>query len=126
MVHLLANPSNGYGLGPRYYQDLASDQSVAPRIRQLMTFHGLGTREDAKADSQRLMEEMTANGSYLEDDEIVGAQFEDPIEILQGQLLLVPLHTSLCSEEKCWFEIRIFFQQIGQDFGGILIVLCLH
>ena len=71
MVHLLANPSKGYGLGPRYFQDLANDHSVDPQIRQLMTFHGLDTREDTKTHSQKLMEEMTANGSYLEDDEIV-------------------------------------------------------
>ena len=71
MVQLLANPPDGYGLGPRYFQDLANDHSIDPQIRQLMTFHGLDTREDAKTHSQRLLEEMTANGSYLEDDEIV-------------------------------------------------------
>ena len=71
MVHMLANPSNGYGLGPRYFRDLANDRSGDPKIRQLMTFHGLDTREDAKTHSHKLMKEMTANGNYLEDDEIV-------------------------------------------------------
>ena len=71
MLHLLANPSNGYGLGSRYFQDLANDHCVDPQIRQLMAFHGLDTREDAKTDSRKLLEEMTADGGSLEDDEIV-------------------------------------------------------
>ena len=41
------------------------------RIRQLMIFHGLDTKEDAKTYSRQLMAEMTADGTYLEDDEIV-------------------------------------------------------
>ena len=66
MVHLLANPSDGYGLGPRYFQDLANDQNLDRQIRQLMLFHGLNTGEEAKTHSRQLMEEMTANGTYLE------------------------------------------------------------
>ena len=71
LVHLLTNPSSGYVLGPRYYQSVANDQNVNWRIRQLMTFHGLDTRDDAKTNSRQLMEQMTENGSYLEEDEIV-------------------------------------------------------
>ena len=71
MVHLLANPSDGYGLGPRYFQDQANDQNLDRQIRHLMLFHGLNTGEEAKTHSRQLMEEMTANGTYLEEDEIV-------------------------------------------------------
>ena len=73
MVHLLANPSNEYGLGPRYFQDVAKDQNVDRRIRHLMAFHALDTREDAKTHSRQLMDQMTGNGKFaeLEDDEIV-------------------------------------------------------
>ena len=71
LVQLLANPPNGHGLGPRHFQELANDQNVDRQIRQLMLFHGLDTREDAKTHSRQLMEEMTANGTYLEEDEIV-------------------------------------------------------
>ena len=61
----------GMGLGPRHFQELANDQNVDRQIRQLMLFHGLDTREDAKTHSRQLMEEMTANSTYLEEDEIV-------------------------------------------------------
>ncbi len=71
LVHLLANPSNGNGMGPRYFRDVANDQTVDHRIRQLMIFHGLDTKEDAKTHSRQLMAEMTEDGTYLEDDEIV-------------------------------------------------------
>ena len=71
LVHLLANPSNGNGMGPRYFREVANDQTVDHRIRQLMTFHGLDTKEDAKTHSRQLMAEMTVDGTYLEDDEIV-------------------------------------------------------
>ncbi len=71
LMHLLANPSNGYGLGPRYFQNVANDQSVNWRIRQLMTFHALDTKEDAQTHSRQLMEQMTEKGTYLEEDEVV-------------------------------------------------------
>ena len=70
-AHLLANPSNGNGMGPRHFRELASDQTVDRQIRQLMAFHGLDTRDDAKVAGRHLIEEMTGNGVYLEDDEIV-------------------------------------------------------
>lgn len=70
-VSLLANPSNGHGMGPRQFRELANDQSVDRRMRQLLTFHGLDTREDAKTHSRQFMEEMTESGAYLEDDEVV-------------------------------------------------------
>ena len=41
------------------------------QIRQLMIFHGLDTKDDGKMHSRQLMAEMTANGSYLEEDEVV-------------------------------------------------------
>ena len=70
-ARLLANPSNGDGVGLRHFRELANDQTVDRQIRQLMTFHGLDTRDDAKTHSRQLMEEMTANGPSLEEDEIV-------------------------------------------------------
>ena len=68
---LLANPANGSGMGPRQFVQLANDQTVDQRIRQLMLFHGLDTNEDSKTQSRQLLSEMTANGTYLEEDEIV-------------------------------------------------------
>ena len=69
--HLLANPSNGNGMGPRHFRELANDQTVDRQIRQLVTFHGLDTSEDAETHSRQLMSEMIANGDYLEEDEVV-------------------------------------------------------
>ena len=71
LVHLLANPSRGNGLGPRHFRELANDKKVGRQIRQLMTFHGLDTKEDAKTHSRQLVEEMIGNGTYLEEDEVV-------------------------------------------------------
>ena len=71
LVHLLANPSRGNGLGPRHFRELANDKNVDRQIRQLMTFHGLDTKEDAKSHSRQLVEEMIGNGTYLEEDEVV-------------------------------------------------------
>ena len=68
---LLANPSNGSGMGSRQFLQLANDQTVDQRIRQLMLFHGLDTKEDSKTQSRQLLSEMIANGSYLEEDEVV-------------------------------------------------------
>ena len=69
--HLLANPSNGNGMGPRHFRELANDQTVDRQIRQLVTFHGLDTSEDAETHSRQLMAEMIANSDYLEEDEVV-------------------------------------------------------
>ena len=71
LVNLLANPSNGNGMGPRHFRELANDQTVDHQIRQLMIFHGLDTREDAKTNGHQLMSEMIANSDYLEEDEVV-------------------------------------------------------
>ena len=68
---LLANPANGSGMGSRQFLQLANDQTVDQRIRQLMLFHGLDTKEDSKTQSRQLLSEMIANGSYLEEDEVV-------------------------------------------------------
>ena len=71
LVYLLANPTNGNGMGPNHFRELAVDQTVDQKIRKLMIFHGLDTREDVKAHGSGLMSEMTANSPYLEEDEIV-------------------------------------------------------
>ena len=71
LVYLLANSSNGSGLGLRHFRKLANDQTVDRQIRQLMIFHGLGTNDDAKTHRRQLMSEMIADGDYLEEDEIV-------------------------------------------------------
>ena len=70
-VRLLANPSNDSGMRPRHFRELANDRSVDRQIRQLMTFHGLDTKDDAKTHSRQLMEEMRGSGAYLEEDEVV-------------------------------------------------------
>ena len=36
-----------------------------------MLFHGLDTKEDSKTYSHQLLSEMIANGTYLEEDEVV-------------------------------------------------------
>ena len=71
LVSLLANPSNGNGMGARQFRQLANDQTVDQRIRELMLFHGLDTNEDSKMQSHQLLSEMTANVTYLDEDEIV-------------------------------------------------------
>ena len=71
LVHLLSNSSNGNGIGPRHFRELASDQTVDHKIRQLMIFHGLDTKEDAKTHVGQLMSQMIANRDYLEEDEVV-------------------------------------------------------
>ena len=70
-VHLLGNSSNGSGVAPRHFRDLANDQAIDRQIRQIMVFHGLDTREDAKTHSRQLLAEMIANKDFLEDDEVV-------------------------------------------------------
>ena len=64
-VHLLANPSNGKGMSPRHFRELANDRNVDRKIRQLMTFHGLDTKDDAKTHSRQLMEEMKGVAATL-------------------------------------------------------------
>ena len=71
LTSLLASPPNGNGMGPSLFRDLADDQTVDRKIRQLLRFHGLDTKEEAKTHSRQLMSEMTANGAFLEEDEIV-------------------------------------------------------
>ena len=70
-VNLLANSSNGNGMGPKHFRELANDQTVDHQIRQLMVFHALDTKEDAETHSGQLMSAMIANRDYLEEDEIV-------------------------------------------------------
>lgn len=71
LVSLLASPPNGNGMGPSLFRELADDQTVDRQVRQLLRFHGLDTKEEAKTHSRQLMSEMTANGAFLEEDEIV-------------------------------------------------------
>ena len=40
-------------MGPRQFLQLANDQTVDQRIRQLMLFHGLDTKEDSKTQSRQ-------------------------------------------------------------------------
>ena len=68
-MRLLANPSNGNGMGPRHFRGLANDQTVDRQIRQLMTFHGLDTKDDVKTNGRQLIDEMAGFGAYLEEDE---------------------------------------------------------
>lgn len=70
-VYLLANSSNGSSLGPKHFRELANDQAIDFQIRQLMIFHGLDTKDDAKTHQHQLMSEMVANRDFLEKDEIV-------------------------------------------------------
>ena len=71
LARLLASPPNGNGMGPSLFRELAEDHTIDRQIRQLLRFHGLNTNEQAKTHSRQLMSEMTANGAFLEEDEIV-------------------------------------------------------
>ena len=71
LMSLLANPSNGNGLGPRQFLQVANDNTVDQTIRELMRFHGLDTREESKALSRQLLSDITEDGVHLEEDEIV-------------------------------------------------------
>ena len=71
LMSLLANPSNGNGFGPSQFLQVANDQNVDQRIRELMRFHGLDTREESKEQSLQLLAKITEDGAYLEEDEIV-------------------------------------------------------
>ena len=71
LIHLLANPPNGYAIGPRHSRQLADDQTIDRQIRQLMAFYELDTREEAKTSTRQLMSQMIANSRYPEEDEIV-------------------------------------------------------
>lgn len=70
-VRLLTNPSNGGGMGSRYFRRLAADKTIDRQVRQLMMFHGLDTSEDAQSNGRRLKAEMTAGIDYLDEDEVV-------------------------------------------------------
>ena len=71
LMNLLANPSKGNAFGPSQFLQVANDQNVDQRIRDLMRFHGLDTREESKEQSLQLLSKMTGDGAYLEEDEIV-------------------------------------------------------
>ena len=71
LTHLLSNPTGGNGMGPRHFMQLADDRTIDQQIRQLMIFHGLDTKDAAKANGQQLLSEMVAGGHYLGDDEVV-------------------------------------------------------
>ena len=71
LMSLLANPSNGNAFGPSQFLQVANDQNVDQRIRELMRFHGLDTKEESKEQSLQLLAKMTEDGAYLEEDEIV-------------------------------------------------------
>ena len=71
LVHLLANPSNGTGIGRKHFRELANDQTVDHQIRRLMIFHELDTKDDPTTHRRQLMSEMIANGDYPADEEVV-------------------------------------------------------
>ena len=71
LKYLLANPSDGNGVGPKHFRELADDQTVDPQLRKLMIFHALDTKDDSKTHSSQIMSQMVGNGAYLEDDEVV-------------------------------------------------------
>ena len=71
LMSLLANPSKENAFGPSRFLQVAKDQTVDQRIRELMRFHGLDTREESKEQSLQLLSKITGDGAYLEEDEIV-------------------------------------------------------
>jgi hypothetical protein len=71
LMSLLVNPSKENAFGPSRFLQVAKDQTVDQRIRELMRFHGLDTREESKEQSLQLLSKITGDGAYLEEDEIV-------------------------------------------------------
>ena len=70
---LTMNPQSGE-LGARHFQRMANDSTIDPAIRDLMHFHALGTNDESKAQSQRLLSilpKIDRAQEYPEDDEIV-------------------------------------------------------
>ena len=51
---LTLNPQSG-GLGRGHFQRMANDPAIDPAIRNLMRFHALGTDDESKAESHRLV-----------------------------------------------------------------------
>ena len=67
------NPQSG-GLGTGHFQRMANDRTIDPAIRNLMRFHALGTNDESKAESQRLVSmlpKVDRGQDYPEEDEIV-------------------------------------------------------
>ena len=70
---LTMNPESG-GLGTRHFLRMANDHTTDPVIRDLMHFHALGTNDESKAASQRLLSmlpEVDRAQEFPEEDEIV-------------------------------------------------------
>ena len=74
LVHLLTmNPQSG-ALGTRHFLRMANDRAIDPAIRNLMHFHALGTNDESKAQSHRLLSmlpKVDRAQDYPEEDEIV-------------------------------------------------------
>ena len=74
LVDLLTmNPQPGE-LGMRHFLRMANDRTIDPAIRKLMHFHALGTNDESKAASQRLLSmlpKVDRAQDYPEEDEIV-------------------------------------------------------
>ena len=71
LMSLLTNPSKENAFGPSRFLQISKDQTVDQRIRELMRFHGLDTREESKEQSLQLLSKITGDDAYLEEDEIV-------------------------------------------------------
>ena len=70
---LTLNPPSGE-LGMRHFLSLANDRTIDPAIRKLMHFHALGTNDESKALSHRLVSvlpNVDRAQDYPEEDEIV-------------------------------------------------------
>ena len=70
---LTMNPQSG-GLGTRHFQRMGNDHTIDPAIRKLMHFHALGTNDESKAQSHRLLSmlpQVDRAQDYPEEDEIV-------------------------------------------------------
>ena len=70
---LTMNPQSG-ALGSRHFLRMANDRTIDPAIRSLMHFHALGTNDESKAASQRLLSmlpRVDRAQDYPEEDEIV-------------------------------------------------------
>lgn len=70
---LLAGPSGTVGVRSGYYRDLAKDPSVDRRIRDVVEFHALAAREDAKLDGARILSRLPSDADFVipKDDELV-------------------------------------------------------
>ena len=73
LCDILAGRAGEVGVKTAYFRDVSRDSSVDPLIRNVVKFHSLGTREEAKVEGDRILGRLPARSDFVmpEEDEIV-------------------------------------------------------